>query len=203
MTTPTQESSGESSTASQSGNIFLRKIGPMPLWGWMGVILGVVLVYYFWRQNKAKDKNNNNSNAGSSTEQGSSSANDIPQFVNQTYTTVLPPSINLSQTQNNNEDEDDDDDDKKPGGGHKPGGNGNGHGHKAPHYTVYTVKHGDTLSGIAKKYGTTWQTLFNYNTRSKAQGGAGRPANTIKTLKERGPNLLYAGEKIYIPTKEK
>jgi len=60
----------------------------------------------------------------------------------------------------------------------------------------YTVKHGDTLSAIAKKYHTTWQSLWQYNT---ADGN--RPANTIKTLKSRGPNLLYAGETILIPQK--
>lgn len=60
----------------------------------------------------------------------------------------------------------------------------------------YTVKHGDTLSAIAKRYGTTWQSLWTYNTTP-----GNRPADTIKTLKERGPHLLYAGEKILIPNK--
>lgn len=61
---------------------------------------------------------------------------------------------------------------------------------------TYTVKHGDTLSAIAKRYGTTWQSLWTYNTTP-----GNRPADTIKTLKERGPSLLYAGEKILIPQK--
>lgn len=60
----------------------------------------------------------------------------------------------------------------------------------------YVVKHGDTLSAIAKRYGTTWQALWTYNTTA-----GNRPADTIKTLKSRGPNLLYAGEKILIPQK--
>ena len=46
--------------------------------------------------------------------------------------------------------------------------------------TVYTVKRGDTLSGIASKYGTTYQKLAEYN--------------GIKNV-----NLIYAGQKIKIP----
>ena len=46
--------------------------------------------------------------------------------------------------------------------------------------TVYTVVKGDTLSGIAKKYNTTYQKLAEYN--------------GIKN-----PNLIYVGQKIKIP----
>jgi LysM repeat protein len=58
----------------------------------------------------------------------------------------------------------------------------------------YIVKHGDTLSAIAKKYKTTTAKLWTYNTTP-----GNRPAATIKTLKARGQNLLYAGETILIP----
>lgn len=46
--------------------------------------------------------------------------------------------------------------------------------------TVYTVKAGDTLSGIASKYGTTYQKLATYNGISN-------------------PNLIHVGQKIKIP----
>lgn len=46
--------------------------------------------------------------------------------------------------------------------------------------TVYTVKYGDTLSAIAKKYGTTYQKLASYNGISN-------------------PNKISAGQKIKIP----
>lgn len=65
---------------------------------------------------------------------------------------------------------------------------------KAP--LEYKVKHNDTLSAIAKAHHTTWQELWTYNTTP-----GNRPANTIKTLKERGPNQIYAGETILIPQK--
>lgn len=46
--------------------------------------------------------------------------------------------------------------------------------------TVYTVKKGDTLSGIAAKYGTTYQKLAKYNGIQN-------------------PNLIHVGQKIKIP----
>lgn len=46
--------------------------------------------------------------------------------------------------------------------------------------TVYTVVSGDTLSGIASKYGTTYQKLAEYNGISN-------------------PNLIYPGQKVKIP----
>lgn len=48
--------------------------------------------------------------------------------------------------------------------------------------TVYTVKSGDTLSGIAAKYGTTYQALASYNGISN-------------------PNRISVGQKIKIPGK--
>lgn len=45
---------------------------------------------------------------------------------------------------------------------------------------VYTIKEGDTLSGIASKYGTTYQKLAEYN-----------------NIKD--PNIIYVGQKIKIP----
>ena len=49
-----------------------------------------------------------------------------------------------------------------------------------PSYTVYTVKSGDTLSGIAKRYNTTYQALAQYNHIAD-------------------PNKIYVGQQIKIP----
>lgn len=46
--------------------------------------------------------------------------------------------------------------------------------------TIYTVKSGDTLSGIASKYNTTYQKLAEYNNISN-------------------PSIIYVGQKIRIP----
>lgn len=48
---------------------------------------------------------------------------------------------------------------------------------------IYTVKSGDTLSGIAAKYGTTYQALASYNGISN-------------------PNVISVGQKIRIPAKK-
>jgi LysM repeat protein len=61
------------------------------------------------------------------------------------------------------------------------------------------VKSGDTLTSIAKKYGLTWQTVYDYNI------GASSPHTTQAKdfIKSHGPNLIYAGETFYIPPKSK
>lgn len=51
-----------------------------------------------------------------------------------------------------------------------------------PQISAYTVKAGDTLYGIASKYGTTWEKLASYN-------------------KLKNPHLIYPGQKIKIPAK--
>ena len=48
--------------------------------------------------------------------------------------------------------------------------------------TTYVVKKGDTLSGIASKYGTTWQKIYEDN----------------KSVIGSNPNTIYAGQKLII-----
>ena len=67
--------------------------------------------------------------------------------------------------------------------------------------TVYTVKKGDTLSKIAAKYGTTWQTLASYNGIANANNisvgqkikipGSGTRTYTVK----KGDSLWAIAEK--------
>lgn len=55
-----------------------------------------------------------------------------------------------------------------------------------PATNTYTVKAGDTLSGIAAKYGTSWQTLYELN---KAVIGS-------------NPDIIKVGQVLTLPTKE-
>lgn len=69
-----------------SGNVFLRKIGPMPMWGWLGVGLAIALAYAYWRKQQAAA-----TTAAAATPTPDTSQSDIPQFVNQVYTNNMPP----------------------------------------------------------------------------------------------------------------
>src|SRR6476620_10449567 len=52
------------------------------------------------------------------------------------------------------------------------------------HVTIYTVKDGDSLTEIAKKYKTSWQRIYDKN----------------KKISE--PNIIQPGDKIIIPGKK-
>lgn len=63
---------------------------------------------------------------------------------------------------------------------------------KTPSYRVVIAKRGDTISKIAARYGKSWQSVWEFNLKY-------RPADTVKTLKSRGPNLIYSGTRIWVP----
>lgn len=62
-----------------------------------------------------------------------------------------------------------------------------------PKYTHYTVKPGNTLSGIAKKYHTSYQKIFAANKK-----GTVRLDGTKGILTN--PNLIRPGQRLVIPT---
>jgi nucleoid-associated protein YgaU len=179
-----------------------RKAGPLPMWGWGAIGLGAALTYALVKQRKAADSSQQDQAV---TEVPS---DQVPDFISQVSVTNVeppttgtpppstgttsPPRTTLPQPITS------------PPVATKPKPVVSKPVPKAPTTkktpakpTSYKVQHGDTLSSIAKKYGTTWQALWTYNTTA-----GNRPADTIKTLKSRGPNLLYAGETILIPPKK-
>lgn len=74
------------------GNVFTRKIGPLPMWGWMGIAALLAVFYYLYKKNQA-------TTTASSTAATSAAANTpggvdsslVPQFVNQVYNQETPP----------------------------------------------------------------------------------------------------------------
>lgn len=105
-----------------------KKMGPLPVWGWAGIVLAVVIGYMYY-----KNKNSAASTTGSSAAAGTTSASQIPEFVNQTYTTVTPPVEPTSPT---------------PTPTPSPG-------NQIPGHHVITANGTETLAQIAAKYGTT------------------------------------------------
>jgi hypothetical protein len=74
-------------------NVFTHKIGPLPMWAWVGIAATILVV---WRvfSNKQSQASQQSQAATQST-----AANTVPQFVNQTYTTVTaPPAPDSSAT---------------------------------------------------------------------------------------------------------
>jgi LysM repeat protein len=68
-------------------NVFTRKIGPLPMWLWVVIIAVPLLVYSLYKQKKSATTPSTTGTGTAST----TSASQVPQFVNQTYTTVIPP----------------------------------------------------------------------------------------------------------------
>lgn len=94
MSMPAESSGGG------GGNVFMRKLGPLPMWAWMGIALALAVVFHMYE--KAKSGSSGTSNAsttGSASDQSAATNNTpggvdsslVPQFVNQTYVDSQPP----------------------------------------------------------------------------------------------------------------
>lgn len=62
-------------------------MGPLPLWAWLVIATILALAYYLYQKNKTSSTTQQATTAADQTP-----SNLIPQFVNQTYTSVTPPS---------------------------------------------------------------------------------------------------------------
>lgn len=175
-------------------SLLTRQVGPLKTWVWMLIGLGLALAYALYNQRKHAAATADAGATGTATGSGdipddyATGNNTVPDFISQNYvnttvnnnipTQTLPPTA------------------PPPKDTTTPPTTPTTPTPTTPKHTTYVVKKGDSLSKIAKKYGTTWQKLWTYNTTKGV-----RPDSTIATLKKRGPNLLYSGEKILIPSK--
>lgn len=65
----------------------------------------------------------------------------------------------------------------------------------SPSFILYKIKSGDTLSGIASRYGVTWQSLYNFN-KAAIDSMSSKRGNPIPG----GPwNNIFPNEEIKIP----
>jgi hypothetical protein len=74
------------------GNVFVRKMGPLPMWAWMGIALLVAVLYYMWHKNQSSSNTSGATPSPSSVNTpGGVDASLVPQFVNQVYNQETPP----------------------------------------------------------------------------------------------------------------
>ena len=66
-------------------NVFTRRIGPLPMWVWLVLVAVIVLGWALLRR-RQQGTTGQAADAGATTD-----ASQVPQFVNQTFTTVQPP----------------------------------------------------------------------------------------------------------------
>ncbi|HEX8865255.1 MAG TPA: hypothetical protein VF821_06310 [Lentzea sp.] len=85
--TPPERPASRSGSRGGKLGLFTEKIGPLPMWIWVAII-AVILIGWRLYSNK---KQAASSAASTGTATDSVPADQVPQFVNQTYTTVLPP----------------------------------------------------------------------------------------------------------------
>lgn len=69
---------------------FGRKVGPLPLWAWLGLATLLAVGYYMYAKNKAANSTASQS-AGTGGSAGTTDQSLVPQFVNQTYVNSSPP----------------------------------------------------------------------------------------------------------------
>lgn len=85
------ETAPEPAPSRGSSNVFTRKLGPFPVWVYMGLALAVALGYYYFRQNKAAASQGSSQASSQGSSSGTTDSNLVPQFVNQTYVENAPP----------------------------------------------------------------------------------------------------------------
>jgi hypothetical protein len=97
MTTPDNSGGG-------GGNVFTRKVGPLPMWGWMGIALLLAVGYYLWHKNQSSSSTSSSAQtAATNNTPGGVDSSLVPQFINQTYTqTTPPPAPNVTITDSGN-----------------------------------------------------------------------------------------------------
>jgi hypothetical protein len=72
------------------GNVFTRKVGPLPLWAWLAIATVAAIMYAMYSKNK-KAAASSTSTAAAGQAAGGVDSSLVPQFVNQTYVNNSPP----------------------------------------------------------------------------------------------------------------
>lgn len=178
-----------------SENFLTSKKGGLPIWAWAAIGLVLAIFYSMWRAKKSGTSTTPTAKTTTTPDESSGT----PDFVSETNITnieppaqvITPAPVGKGPTPPGTSHPGQPKPPKTPPGKKPPT-------HKPPKVIEYRVKHGDTLSSIAKKYHTTWQEIYKYNTTK-----GNRPDKTIAVLKKRGPNLIFRNEEIDIAIPQK
>lgn len=140
------------------GNVLTRKIGPLPTWAWVAIVSVLLIGYAYWRTKQ--------SGTAADTTATGTDASQVPQFVNQTYTSVTPPAAGAPPPPA-----------PAPGGTQIPG-----------HHVVTATGH-ETLAQIAKRYHTTPAAILEFTRKHKTHISAAE-SRFLKKGKGRVPRGL-------------
>lgn len=207
---PEMEESGQPARRPSGGGgggtmgVFKRQIGPMPMWAWMAIILGIAVAYSSFKKNKTAKSG---AAAGTTTSATGAvqAADQTPPFIIQNYTDVPAPNVTTPVTLSVTEPAPQ----PVPAGAAAPPPpppatpaavplrSGPPRVAPAAHKPIeYRVKPGDTLSGIAAKYHVPGgaNALYQYQI-----GPSPHSAQAKAVIRQRGKNLIYSNELIYIP----
>lgn len=83
MTAPAPES--VPAAPARRENVFTHKIGPLPMWGWVAIVAGLLVAWRLYAGKKAAAQQQQ------ATTTPSTPADQVPQFVNQTYVSTSAP----------------------------------------------------------------------------------------------------------------
>jgi LysM repeat protein len=70
--------------------VLTHRLGPLPTWAWISIAAALIIAYSWWKSKSA------NAASSANTAASGTPADQVPQFVNQTYTTVTPPPANVT-----------------------------------------------------------------------------------------------------------
>jgi len=81
------------SAAGRRENVFTHKIGPLPTWAWIAIVGGGLVAWRLY-----SNRNGQNTAAQQDATSTDTSANTVPQFVNQTYVNTSAPTSTTDTT---------------------------------------------------------------------------------------------------------
>lgn len=188
----------------QGGSFLTRKVGPLPMWAWMAIVVGGLVAVVAWR--------NAHQAANTATTDSTVPPDQTPPMVFQDYVTSTPPYSPPAGGRHGPP--------AGSGSGAPPAGGSSGSGTSGggvpvppgpvkpgptptptPHpssttvtvakYTTSNPPWNSTLSGIAQHegYGGDWQAIWN------------NAANAALKARRKQPNLIQPGDKIVVPAR--